>query len=50
MQSSYSLIKKNFATQGENKVISTKYVSEKSILEDIKEEREKKRGRRTKEK
>ncbi len=38
MQSSYSLIKKNFATQGENKVISTKYLSEKLIPEDAEEE------------
>jgi len=40
MQSSYSLIKKDFAKQGENKVISTEYINKKNIFEELKEEKE----------
>jgi len=40
MQSSYSLIKKDFAKQGENKVISTEYINKKIIFEELKEEKE----------
>lgn len=35
MQSSYSLIKKNFAKSGENKVISTDYVCKKPVFEKV---------------
>ena len=35
MQSSYSLIKNGFAKQGENKVISTKYVSKRMVYEEL---------------
>jgi len=38
MQLSYSLIKNGFAKQGEDKVISTKYVIKKKVFEDIEEE------------
>ena len=38
MQSSYSLIKKDLAKQGENKIISTEYVMNKAIFEEIEEE------------
>jgi len=40
MQSSYSLIKNGFAKQGENKVISTEYVSKKIGYQDIEENKE----------
>jgi flagellar assembly protein FliH len=40
MQSSYSLIKKDFAKQGNSKVISTEYVTKKTVSEDIEEEKE----------
>lgn len=39
MQSSYSLIKKDFAKQGENKVISTEYVNRKAVFEELEEEK-----------
>jgi len=37
MQSSYNLIKKGFATEGESKVISTEYTSRKFVFENIEE-------------
>lgn len=40
MQSSYSLIKKGLAKQGESKVISTEYVSKNVVLEELEEEKE----------
>lgn len=40
MQSSYSLIKKGFAKEGHNKVISTEYVSKKAVLRELEEENE----------
>lgn len=40
MQSSYSLIKKGFAKEGNNKVISTEYVSKKSALGELEGEKE----------
>jgi flagellar assembly protein FliH len=40
MQSSYSLIKKGFAKQGENKVISTEYVNKKAVFKQLQEEKE----------
>lgn len=40
MQSSYRLIKKDFAKSGTNKVISTEYVSKKAASEEIEEEKE----------
>jgi flagellar assembly protein FliH len=42
MQSSYSLIKKDFAKQGENKVISTEYSSKKNVFEEFEQFDEKK--------
>jgi flagellar assembly protein FliH len=39
MQSSYSLIKKGFAKQGENKVISTEYINRKAVFEELEEEK-----------
>ncbi|EHJ01482.1 flagellar biosynthesis/type III secretory pathway -like protein [Clostridium sp. DL-VIII] len=40
MQSSYSLIKKGFAKEGNSKVISTEYVSKKTVLEGFEELKE----------
>lgn len=40
MQSSYSLIKKGFAKEGNSKVISTEYVSKKPVLEGFEELKE----------
>src|SRR5471030_845659 len=40
MQSSYSLIKKDFAKHGESKVISTEYVSKNSMFDYIEQEEE----------
>ncbi len=40
MQSSYSLIKKGFAKEGHNKVISTEYVSKKAVLRELEEGKE----------
>ncbi|WP_315068450.1 flagellar biosynthesis protein [uncultured Clostridium sp.] len=40
MQSSYSLIKKGFAKEGNSKVISTEYVSKKLIFENLEEVKE----------
>jgi len=40
MQSSYNLIKKDFAKQGENRVISTEYVGKKFKFEEIQEAEE----------
>jgi len=40
MQSSYSLIKKDFAQNGKNKVISTEYISKNSVFEEIQQEEE----------
>lgn len=40
MQSSYRLIKKDFAKSGTSKIISTKYISKKAVSEEVKEEDE----------
>ncbi len=40
MQSSYRLIKKDFAKSGTSKVISTEYISKKAAYEEIEEEKE----------
>ncbi|MBN7573045.1 flagellar biosynthesis protein [Clostridium sp. 2-1] len=40
MQSSYRLIKKDFAKSGTSKVISTEYISKKAVSEEIEEEKE----------